>query len=251
MLASAPQEPGADSHLVWIMDIGAAGATVALAKAVVVHAVLLGLLLLLGLPDDGQAALDRAAGQMTSGGGSAQDGAGGPRVAAAGGPPCPVDGHAGAHGARQLIGRHAIQGAADPAHAAPPPALLRGRRLLVVVRSKTLAILEERPGRLDPPGPPGERRVVEVSVRQVSPVVVGGAGGGGGSSSSACLWQGRVEPPQLVSTERHQFPGGRPPQRRGVSSASLWKLRCRGAAASVSAAGAAAGGPADDFHLAA
>lgn len=58
---------------------------------------------------------------------------------------CPVDGHAGAHGARQLIGRHAIQGAADPAHAAPPPALLRGRRLLVVVRSKTLAILEERP----------------------------------------------------------------------------------------------------------
>lgn len=44
------------------MDIGAAGATVALAKAVVVHAVLLGLLLLLGLPDDGQAALDRAAG---------------------------------------------------------------------------------------------------------------------------------------------------------------------------------------------
>lgn len=44
------------------MDIGAAGATVALAKAVVVHAVLLGLLLLLGLPDDGQAALDCAAG---------------------------------------------------------------------------------------------------------------------------------------------------------------------------------------------
>lgn len=44
------------------MDIGAAGATVTLAKAVVVHAVLLGLLLLLGLPDDGQAALDCAAG---------------------------------------------------------------------------------------------------------------------------------------------------------------------------------------------
>lgn len=45
------------------------------------------------------------------------------------------------------------------------------------------------PGRLDSPGPPGERRVVEVSVRQVSPVVVGGAGGGGGSSSSA--WEQR------------------------------------------------------------
>lgn len=44
------------------MDIGAAGATVALAKAVVVHAVLLGLLLLLGLPDDGEAPLDGAAG---------------------------------------------------------------------------------------------------------------------------------------------------------------------------------------------
>lgn len=44
------------------MDVGAAGATVTLAKAVVVHAVLLGLLLLLGLPDDSQTALDGAAG---------------------------------------------------------------------------------------------------------------------------------------------------------------------------------------------
>lgn len=54
--------PGADSHLVGIMDIGAAGATVAFAKAIVVHAVLLGLLLLLGLSDDGETPLDGAAG---------------------------------------------------------------------------------------------------------------------------------------------------------------------------------------------
>lgn len=40
------------------MDISAAVATVTLAKAVVVHAVLLQLLLLASVPDNGQAALD-------------------------------------------------------------------------------------------------------------------------------------------------------------------------------------------------
>ncbi len=50
--------PGADSHLVWVMDVLAAVATVALAEAVVVHAVLLELLLLTSVSDYGKAPLD-------------------------------------------------------------------------------------------------------------------------------------------------------------------------------------------------
>lgn len=50
--------PGADGHLVWVMDVGATVATVTLAKAVVVHAVLLRRLLLMSVPDYGEASLD-------------------------------------------------------------------------------------------------------------------------------------------------------------------------------------------------
>ena len=53
--------PGADGHLVRVVDEGAAGAAVAAAEAVVVHAVLLLLLLLPGVSDDGDAPLDRSA----------------------------------------------------------------------------------------------------------------------------------------------------------------------------------------------
>lgn len=61
--------PGAHCHLVWVMDVGTSVATVTLAKAVVIHAVLLLLLLLACVPDDGQASLDRTAclGRQTSG----------------------------------------------------------------------------------------------------------------------------------------------------------------------------------------
>lgn len=51
--------PGAHGHLLRVMDIGAALATVTPAKSVVIHAVFsLLLFLLLRLPDDGQASLD-------------------------------------------------------------------------------------------------------------------------------------------------------------------------------------------------
>lgn len=51
--------PGAHSHLLGVMDVGAAFTTVTPAKAVVIHAVLsLLLFLLLRLPDDSQAPLD-------------------------------------------------------------------------------------------------------------------------------------------------------------------------------------------------
>lgn len=53
--------PGTDSHLVWVMDVGTAVATVALAKAVVVHTVLLQLLLLTSVSDYGKAPLDSTA----------------------------------------------------------------------------------------------------------------------------------------------------------------------------------------------
>lgn len=54
--------PGADSHLLWVVDVRTGVAAVALAKAVIVHAVLARLLLLLlGLPDDGQTSLDHTA----------------------------------------------------------------------------------------------------------------------------------------------------------------------------------------------
>ena len=45
--------PGTDSHLIRIVDVGAGVATVTLAKAVVVHTVLLLGLLLTSMPDDG------------------------------------------------------------------------------------------------------------------------------------------------------------------------------------------------------
>jgi len=54
--------PGADGNLVRVVDVGTAVAAVTLAEAVVVHAVLLLLLLLMSLPDYGKAALDSAAG---------------------------------------------------------------------------------------------------------------------------------------------------------------------------------------------
>lgn len=50
--------PGADGHLVWVVDVGTAVATVTLAEAVVVHAVLLLLLLLASVSDNGKAPLD-------------------------------------------------------------------------------------------------------------------------------------------------------------------------------------------------
>lgn len=50
--------PGADGHLVWVMDVGTAVATVTFAKAVVVHAVLFWLLLLISVSDDGKTPLD-------------------------------------------------------------------------------------------------------------------------------------------------------------------------------------------------
>lgn len=62
LLARATEKPGADSHLLWIMDVGAVLPTIALAEAVVVHAVFLLLLfLLLGLTDDGQTPLNSTA----------------------------------------------------------------------------------------------------------------------------------------------------------------------------------------------
>lgn len=57
-----PSIPGADSHLLWIMDVGAVLPAITPAEAVVVHAVLLLLLfLLLGLTNDGQTPLNGTA----------------------------------------------------------------------------------------------------------------------------------------------------------------------------------------------
>lgn len=53
--------PSADGDLVWVMDVGTAVATVTLAEAVVVHAVLLLLLLLACVSDYGKTSLDCAA----------------------------------------------------------------------------------------------------------------------------------------------------------------------------------------------
>lgn len=50
--------PRADSHFVWVVNVGTVVATVTLAKAVVVHAVLLQLLLLTSMSDDSEASLD-------------------------------------------------------------------------------------------------------------------------------------------------------------------------------------------------
>lgn len=59
--------PGAHRHLVWVMDVGTTVATVTLAKAVVIHAVLFRLLLVTRVPDDGEAFLDCAAGDKPGG----------------------------------------------------------------------------------------------------------------------------------------------------------------------------------------
>lgn len=53
--------PGTDGHLVRVVDVGTAVATVTLAEAVVVHAVLLLLLLLTSVSNYGKAPLDCAA----------------------------------------------------------------------------------------------------------------------------------------------------------------------------------------------
>ena len=53
--------PGADGNLVRVVDVGTAVATVTLAEAVVVHAVLLRLLLLTSISDYGNASLDSTA----------------------------------------------------------------------------------------------------------------------------------------------------------------------------------------------
>jgi len=57
---------------------------------------------------------------------------------------CSVDGHAGRHGAGQLIGRHPVQGTTDPAHAASSP-VLGGCRVSVVGSSHSA--LKETPER--------------------------------------------------------------------------------------------------------
>lgn len=52
--------PGANGNFIWVMDVGTGSATVTLAEAVVVHAVIFGLLFLLSsLADDGQTLLHR------------------------------------------------------------------------------------------------------------------------------------------------------------------------------------------------
>lgn len=56
-----PSIPGADGHLLRIMDVGAALPTITLAKAVVVHTIFLLLFLLLGLTNDGQTSLNSTA----------------------------------------------------------------------------------------------------------------------------------------------------------------------------------------------
>lgn len=57
--------PGADGHFVGVVDEGTACATVAFAEAVVVHTVLLLLLLLTSMANDGKTPLDCAAGTHT------------------------------------------------------------------------------------------------------------------------------------------------------------------------------------------
>lgn len=66
LLARATEKPGADGHFLWIMDVGAALAPIALPKAVVVHAIFLLFLLLLRLTDDGQAPLHGTAGKVSA-----------------------------------------------------------------------------------------------------------------------------------------------------------------------------------------
>lgn len=65
LLTRASEKPGTNSHLIRIMNVGAAAAAVALAEAVVVHTILFGLLFfLMSLSDDGQTSLHRPTGHM-------------------------------------------------------------------------------------------------------------------------------------------------------------------------------------------
>lgn len=66
LLARATEKPGADGHFLWIVDVGAALAPIALPEAVVVHTIFLLFLLLLGLTDDGQAPLHSTAGNVSA-----------------------------------------------------------------------------------------------------------------------------------------------------------------------------------------
>lgn len=120
LLTRTPDKSGTHGHFLRIMDIGAALATVAPAKAVVIHAVLsLLLLLLLCLTDDGQAALDCTAGQgTTAAGGRVQSSCAKEGPAAIMGP---------AGGLGEFVGRHFVQDSSDAAVAfAPPPRGTRG-----------------------------------------------------------------------------------------------------------------------------
>lgn len=157
LLACASQKPGADGNLVGIVDVGALVAAVTLAEAVVVHAVLLLLLLLARLVSyDGQTPLNRTTGDVASVGGRVarphSAGGGGGDLRRAGPPPRSVDGRARRRGARQLIGRHPVEGPAYPEHAPPSPVL----RWVASVLGGPQAALQQAPGRLDPLGPPGE-----------------------------------------------------------------------------------------------
>lgn len=115
LLACASDKSGAHGHLLRVVDIRAALATVTPAEAVVVHAVLSFLLsLLLRLPDDGQASLDGPAGQGTTAAG------GRVRSSCAKGGPAALTGPAGGLG--ELVGRHLVENPSYTAVAfvAPP-----------------------------------------------------------------------------------------------------------------------------------
>ena len=119
LLACASDKSGAHGHLLRVMDVGAAFATVTPAKAVVVHAVLsLLLFLLLRLPDDSQAPLDGPAGQGTTAGGS--------RVQASCAEEGPVAITGPARSFGELVGRHLVQNPSNAAVAFVAPS--RGTR---------------------------------------------------------------------------------------------------------------------------
>lgn len=72
LLARPSQKSGADGHLVRVVYVGTVCATVTFAEAVVVHAILLLLLLLTSMSNDGKTPLDRPACEVTSVGGPCQ-----------------------------------------------------------------------------------------------------------------------------------------------------------------------------------
>lgn len=119
LLARASDKSGAHGHLLRVMDVGAAFATVTPAKAVVVHAVLSFLLfLLLRLPDDSQTPLDGPAGQgTTAGGGRVQASCAKEGLVAVTGP---------AGGLGELVGRHLVQNPSNASVAFVTPS--RGTR---------------------------------------------------------------------------------------------------------------------------